>query len=181
MSAQHQDDFLQMVNLINLFSALTLQDSLSLCALARRREYDRGEMIFDEGQEAPGLFLVQSGAVMVEKKLSGGAMKSLATLRAPTFFGEMSLVTRQPTSARIVAAEPTVCWVLDTAEFEKRLAANELAAYKTLAAVARVLADRLKTMDQEVLRLLSDLSEEKRAAFQQIKGRMMAQADAPLK
>ncbi len=63
-------------------------------------------MVFDQDVPLQAIFLIDSGSVRVERH-DRGALVPLATLGPGEFFGEMSFVAGTPTSARVVADEPT--------------------------------------------------------------------------
>src|SRR3990172_3403429 len=99
MQAEHHQTFLETMRKIPLFNHLNPAECNGLCTIAQQREYEAGQLIFDEGARTPGLFLIHAGCVAIDKKLQSGERKSLATLEPPSFFGEMSFVSDQETSA----------------------------------------------------------------------------------
>ncbi len=60
--------------------------------------YEKGEVIFREGDPGEKMYLIQSGAVEITKIL-GGKETVLAVLGPGDFFGEMALIDPQPRSA----------------------------------------------------------------------------------
>lgn len=65
---------------------------------------DTDTVILREGDEGTGLYLVLSGEVDIIKDLRGQNEVKVATLGATESFGEISLITDNPTSASCVAA-----------------------------------------------------------------------------
>jgi CRP/FNR family transcriptional regulator, cyclic AMP receptor protein len=63
-----------------------------------------GEMVFSEGQEDYGFYLIRSGSVEIAKRTSEGQSKVIAHLKAGDFIGEAVLAGthRKPTSAKAV-------------------------------------------------------------------------------
>ena len=69
------------------------------------REFAAGDLLFDQGQRDAPFFLLKSGGVDVfEKKPCED--RQFLTLRAPTFIGDVSIFTGQPTVVGCRAAEP---------------------------------------------------------------------------
>jgi CRP-like cAMP-binding protein len=62
------------------------------------------ETIIREGDPGAGLYVVLRGEVKVSHGANGHAV-SVATLGAAEAFGEIALLTRQPTSATVAASE----------------------------------------------------------------------------
>src|SRR5262249_22744912 len=78
----------------------------ALLAAAPVRSLARDQLVFDQNVSLRAIFVIDEGAVRVERH-DRGAMIPIAILGAGEFFGEMSFVDGTPTSARVVADEPT--------------------------------------------------------------------------
>lgn len=65
---------------------------------------ESGEIVVHEGQPAGGLYLIVIGAVEITKRLGRHRSVILTTLREGAYFGEMSLLSGDPTTATVVAA-----------------------------------------------------------------------------
>lgn len=101
------------------------EESLSrLAAVARRRTYRRGEVIFHQGDPGDTLHLVQSGRVKVVLPGEGGEEAVIAILGPGDCFGELSLIDGEPRSATIEALEQVETVVLSRNEFGKCLWAS---------------------------------------------------------
>jgi len=70
----------------------------ALLAAAPVRSYAPDELVFDQNVSLRAIFLIDKGAVRVERQ-DRGAMIPIAILGAGEFFGEMSFVDGTPTSA----------------------------------------------------------------------------------
>src|SRR5262245_16745522 len=89
-------------------------EETALLAAAPVRPFARDELVFEQNVSLRAIFLIEEGAVRVERQ-DRGATIPIAILGAGEFFGEMSFVDGTPTSARVVAEEPTRLIVIDTA------------------------------------------------------------------
>ena len=81
-----------------------------LLHLSKMREYEAGEVIIQEGDEDPWLYVLLEGSVRVTKKeVEIGVISEVGDL-----FGEMRIIDSQSRSATVVALEPTVCLAVNT-------------------------------------------------------------------
>jgi CRP-like cAMP-binding protein len=84
-------------------------------------EVEAGAELIRQGERGRGLFLVLGGEVEVVAKTDTAEAVSLARLKPGDLFGEMSLVTDQPTSATVRATMRTAVLFL-AREYVERLA-----------------------------------------------------------
>jgi CRP-like cAMP-binding protein len=89
-----------------------------------------GTVLIEQGQPSPGLFIVADGRLEVAKDA-----EILAVLEPFEIAGEISLVTRSPAMASVVAVEPTL--IVGLPEDDYREAVVE---YPALGAAASALA-----------------------------------------
>jgi CRP-like cAMP-binding protein len=103
-----------------LFRPFNHQQQMDLIRRFDGHEIAAGTVIIREGDAGQGLFVVLSGEVEVSKRQAGGAGEmSLARLRAGDVFGEMSLLSNQPTSATVTAARPSTILFLAREYFQR--------------------------------------------------------------
>jgi small-conductance mechanosensitive channel len=94
------------LNNVSIFAPLSDEETERLAQAARVRVYAPGEAIVRMGQEGNSMFVIMRGSVEVQV-LQGTSMKIVNRLRENDFFGEMSLLTGEPRTATVVAAEET--------------------------------------------------------------------------
>ena len=71
-------------------------------------------------------------------------MVPLAILGAGEFFGELSFIDGAPTSARVVADEPTRVRIIDEASVDKLTAMDPSFAGRLYRSIAAILVERLR-------------------------------------
>jgi hypothetical protein len=86
--------------------------------LAERRFAD-GEVVIAQGQPGEGVFIVADGETVVLLRDEQGASRELARLGVGEVFGEMSLLTKQPVTADVVARGPVRTFQLGIEDFER--------------------------------------------------------------
>ena len=115
----------------------------ALLAAAPVKSFARDQLVFDQDVSLRAIFLIDDGSVRVERE-DRGAMIPLAVLGAGEFFGEMSFVDGTPTSARVVADEPTRLRVIDTATVDSLTKTDPGFAGRLYRSIAGILAERLR-------------------------------------
>lgn len=94
-----------------------------LVQAARPKKYAAGEVLFNEGDEADGLYMIKRGSVTVSRKLDGKEVIA-AYISAGSYVGEMALVSKMPRAATVRAAAPTEVVLLETERFNAVLDQN---------------------------------------------------------
>ncbi|MEK7709451.1 MAG: cyclic nucleotide-binding domain-containing protein [candidate division NC10 bacterium] len=137
-----------------LCKTLTPSQAEEILAATRPRSVPAGSIVFREGEEGSGLFLLLKGSVEVVKQGPNGPSQQLATVDAPSVLGEMSLVSERRHSATVRATTDAEFRVLARENFLRLLERDNLAALKLLGAIAEVLARRLRRMNDMAMELL---------------------------
>ncbi len=129
-----------------LFVPFTKSQQGELLRRFEGHEMEAGVDIIREGERGQGLFLILSGEVDVIAHATSADRVKLAHLRAGDMFGEMSLVTDQPTTATVRAATPTTVLFL-AREYVERLgeAVPEIQAYFEQLALNRARDNTLRS------------------------------------
>ena len=133
---------LQLLKNVVLFKDLSMRDLAMVDGMMHERQYLADEVIFDEGEEGQGLFLVLSGRVKIV--LPSNAPSFLLELGPGAFFGEVALLDQSLRTAQARAVEDTQIVVLFRAEFYSLLETHSAIASRISFQLARVLAARLR-------------------------------------
>ena len=136
------DPRLQLLKNVVLFKDLTMREIIMVDSLMHARSYVADEVIFDEGEEGQGLFLVLSGRVKITLPATAGNF--LLELGPGAFFGEVALLDQSLRTAQARAVEDTQIVVLFRAEFYSLIETHSAIASRISFQLARVLAARLR-------------------------------------
>ncbi len=76
------------------------------------RKYDRGEIVFLEGEPCEGLFIVRKGSVRIYKTSAEGREQVLHTMGPGGSFNEVAVFDGGPNPANASALEPASLWIV---------------------------------------------------------------------
>ncbi len=127
---------------IELFGHLDDGERRALAHTARRTPFGRAEVITRQGATANWLYVLVKGEVDV-RVASGDGERRVAVLSAPSFFGEMALMTGQPREATVVALTEVECLRIDKADFQEILQRRPAIAER----ISEILAARRVELD----------------------------------
>lgn len=96
-----------MIRKVPLFAGLKDKDLKTIAKSGKEFSYHPPTTIVKADEGGAGFFLILDGKVRVQRR-----GKTIATLGSGDFFGEMSLLDKQPRSADVVVAEDTTCFGL---------------------------------------------------------------------
>ena len=94
------------LNRVSIFAPLSDDETEQLANASQSRVYAPGEAIVRQGKEGNSMFVILRGSVRVQIP-EGNYQKTITNLGKDAFFGEMSLLTGEPRSASVIAAEET--------------------------------------------------------------------------
>lgn len=109
------------------------------------KKYAAGDYVFREGEHGEVMYIIHKGKVNITK-MTGDGEKVLVTLTSGDFFGEMAIIDKAPRSAGAVAAEDTICIVLDEEVFEQQMQRNA----KIVKKILKNMSARLRAMNEQL-------------------------------
>ena len=118
--AQHEqterDRRLRALDALTFLSPLTPAERERVAASLLYAPFAAGETMTKQGAVAHWLYIVAEGTadVMVSREKD---QKKIASIEAPTFFGEMGCMTGKPRAATVVASSDVLCYRLDKHAF----------------------------------------------------------------
>lgn len=134
------------------FSQVGGESRTRLVRMAVRREYKRGEMIFREGEPAPGVFVVGSGLVRVFKLAPSGKEHVLHLAGPGLTFAEVAVLGEFACPAFAEALEETVCLLLPVESFMRALREDHQLSLQILSSMAMWVKSLVSLLEDIVLR-----------------------------
>ena len=131
---------------VTIFADLAQEDIQDLMAVAKRRSFRAGEVIFHRDDPGQVLYLLKEGKVKICLISPDGQEISLAVLGAGEYFGEFALYDGLPRSADAIAIEKVECYTLQRSDFHKAIMQNPKIAIQVLEGLSK----RLRNTDNMV-------------------------------
>lgn len=142
---------------IPVFQDLTIFELKFVVPILHQREYQKGELIFREGEAGNGMYILQSGQVDILGHNVSGEDVLYASLFDRQFFGELSLVDGQPRSATAIAAVPSTLYGFFKPDLLELIHKQPAVGSKILFNLTNVLGGRLRDSNTKLLELQSQL------------------------
>lgn len=131
---------------VAIFADLATDDIRDLMAVAKRRTFRSGEVIFHRDDPGQVLYLINEGKVKICLISPDGQEISLAVLGVGEYFGEFALYDGLPRSADAIALEKVECYTLQRSDFHNAIMKNPKIAIQVLEGLSK----RLRNTDQMV-------------------------------
>jgi len=136
----------QTLKAVPFFTQLSDRELDVVRAVATEKTYPKNAVVLTEGEMGDSLFMIQSGKVKVFIGDEDGREIILKILGPGDFFGEMSMIDKQPRSASVTTIEASMFLVLSHSAFERCVEQ----APRIANMVMRVLAQRVREADRKI-------------------------------
>ena len=143
---------------VKVFAGLEPRELQEVARVAVPRSFDRGEIVFREGDPGDTCYVVRSGTVSIRRDHPDGRSRALAELRHGAIFGELSMFGAETRSATAEVLEPTSLVAILRADMQRVIRSSPEIAFKMLAE----LADRVRLVNEQLTR----------QSFQTVSGRV---------
>jgi small-conductance mechanosensitive channel len=151
------DERIKIVGGLDFLDSLTNEERAFVAEHLRYAPFTTGETITRQGAVAHWLYILTAGKVEVLLHIEGSnETKVVNTIDAPSFFGEMGMLTGAPRRADVIALTEVECYRLDKAGLARILTERP----EIAARISRTLAKR----DVEFETVAEGLDEEARRA-----------------
>ena len=139
------DPMLKVVSGVSIFKECSRAELEALKLHLHERHFLAGEIVFDEGEEGEGMYVVIRGKLQASRK---GLLKkkTLGVIKPGECFGEMALLGAGPRMATVVAEEATTVLAMFRPELLSLAEARPRLGFKIAMGVALVLEARLRRL-----------------------------------
>ena len=113
-----------MIENIPLFAGLSPEVLAEIEQHGSIKTYRKNTIVINEGDETDSLYLILSGRVKVFLSSEDGREAVLNHQGPGEYFGEMSLIDRQPRAASVMTVEPARLMIISRGDFMRCLASH---------------------------------------------------------
>ena len=135
---------------VPLFSGLTPVALEMIARVAVEESHAPSTTIFHHGDTGEKLYVIMDGKVRISREVAGMGEEALAILGPGAVFGELALLDEAPRSADARVHERCRLLVLTKDTFDDLLFLHKDLAYEVLWSVVRMLAQRLREMNDKL-------------------------------
>jgi len=128
-----------------LFSGLSGKELGEVQQAVRQVDLQHGDVLFRQGEEADGLFVLAAGSVGVYSRLPAGREVELAVLGPGQVIGELALVDGGTRAATVRALEPTSAFFFGRVDFLALASRLDPAAFTLKRRLAAIVCERLRS------------------------------------
>lgn len=130
-------DLFDRIAAVPLFQGLPTEHIRAIAGIVREQLFQKGEIIFSEGEEGKGLFVVDRGRVKVYKLSPEGKEQTLHIFGPGEPFGEVPVFAGERFPAHAEALERSLVFFFPRVEFAALIQADPSLALNMLAVLAR--------------------------------------------
>ncbi len=105
----------------HLFAEVTENGLKKISTFVKENLYEKGQIIFSEGEKGDTLHIIVKGRVKITKYTQHGKIKILAILNEKDCFGEMALLTEDARSATVETLDKVTTLSIAKTEFREIL------------------------------------------------------------
>ncbi len=153
---------------VRIFSALSDEQLAEIAAQSIRRDYAPGQVLFLDGEECEGMFVVAEGTVRLFKTAPSGREMLLTMEKAPASIAEIPVFDGGVYPASAAAVTSATVYLIPRRDFEALCRSHPDVALKVLAVVGKRLRTLVSTLHQitfgsvrqRLAQSLSDLAEQ---------------------
>jgi len=135
-----------------IFSNLDDEELGIILKQTQEGQFQKGQILFDQGDPGGKLYIVLVGAVEIGNVLADGLVKPVVTLREGQMFGEMSLIDKNPRDMQAKIVEDTVLLTLTTERFDEITSSYKELGTKILKFLVQCVVDRIRITNETLRR-----------------------------
>lgn len=153
---------------VPLFSEMDAQEVAGIRAIMEEMKFKPGQVIIREGEVGDLFYVITEGQVEIIIRDADGSDMVLHKAGPGEFFGELSMLTNEPRSARVRAVEPVTALALERDEFFNFLRTHTHAAIDVLVELGGRLHENDRLLRSMVSRNVNEVEEERMTFGQRV-------------
>ena len=153
---------------VPLFSEMDEQEVAGIRSIMEEMKFKAGQVILREGELGDLFYVITEGHVEITIRDAGGADLVLHEAGPGDFFGELSMLTKEPRSARVRAMEDLTTLALERDDFFEFLRAHTHAAIDVMVELGGRLRENDRIFRSMVSRNVNEMEEEQMTLGQRV-------------
>lgn len=146
---KNKDETFEVIKNTPIFEGLSTRELKEIEKIVHKRQYAKGENIFQEEEPGMGMYIVKSGKVRIVTKVHDNESE-LAQLSVGDLFGELALLDEFPRSATAVAVEKTEVIAIFRPDFFDLMQRNTGLGLKIALKLAQMIGIRLRVANNRL-------------------------------
>lgn len=130
-------DTTQLLRALPFFKDLNDRELDELASVAVPRNFQRGEVIFQEGTQGDVMYVIREGRVLIKREHVGGRSIALTEMGKGDIFGELAVFDKEMRSATVECVAPTQVVALTSRDVSRVLTRNPEIAMKVIVSLSR--------------------------------------------
>ena len=163
---------------VRFFGFLSDEERAEFVEAAELMSFGSGEVLIEEDAEPSNLFVLTAGRVEVRKRLPNHGDRLLAVLDATnerTVVGERGFLSDRRASATVRAQGEVEVVKIPREKFQAMIREGRPAAYKLAHRIARILARRLRRLDEEVVQTIRELDSQGETDLEKFRNKLITE------
>ncbi|MAS03128.1 MAG: glutaminase A [Ahrensia sp.] len=145
-----RDDRIIPLHEIEIFDGLAADDLRRLSAEVTTFQFNAGDKIISEGDDARIFFVVGRGSVSVSVNVDGRRARRIGSVGQGGPFGEMALLDGGKRSADVIADVPVICYGFSVDRIRELSVESPMIMTTILGNLVRIMSDRLRLANDEI-------------------------------
>ena len=133
----HCESHASCIEQVSIFASLSREERMEIVEIASSRSFEKGEAIYQVGEEGGTLFVLHTGRAKLFRLNSSGKEQVLRLVGPGEFIGELSLFSSLPLTDNAQALEATTMCVLQGARLKALIAKYPSIAFKVMDELSR--------------------------------------------
>jgi CRP/FNR family transcriptional regulator, cyclic AMP receptor protein len=140
---------------VPLFSEMNGEEIEEIADLVIAVKIPEEETVFKENEIGNVFYIIKTGQVKITKYTTQGEEKILALIGPYSHFGEMALIEDEKRSASAISIGRVELYEIHRNDLDSLSEMNNSIGYKLMRGLATMLATRLRTMDDDFIRIFN--------------------------
>lgn len=172
------------IHCVPIFSNLTQEEMLEVANITAAKTYDKGDMVYMEGDKGGTLFVLHTGRVKISRINSSGKEQVIRVVGPGEFMGELSLFSSLPLTDNAQVLEKCTMCVIEGSKLKDLMAKYASITFKVMDELSKRLekaetlieAINLSSVEQRLAQTLISMAEGKKEVILNItKGDLASQ------